>query len=365
MSPISESPAQQPQICSTCATPSSYPGIDLDAAGRCNHCREFQRADETWNRTRGERLARLERFIKWAKKKARRYDALVPLSGGKDSTYCLYLATQKFGLKVLAFTFDNGFQSDIARQNIESAIQRSNADHIIVRPNPSRLMRLYAHFLHHTGLFCPACMRGICAGTFALTRQFKTPLVFTGTSQRTEERLVPEIFQDGTYSFFRKVLQAKPFPEDVGLLDFDRNLREKIQRGLFLLSGQRIPFGVVEIQLPDYMDWDYKTIFQTITTEMGWQVLPDRDEHIDCRIEPVAQYLRRVRVPGLVPGALRYSAEIRAGQRDRAAALEEIVREQQKPPLPPELPTLLERLALTPEEFHISQRDCFRHMQFQ
>jgi len=176
---------------------------------------------------------------------------------------------------------------------------------------------------------------------------------------------VPEIFQDGMYSFFRKVLQAKPFPEDVGLLDFDRNLREKIQRGLFLLSSQRIPFGVVEIQVPDFMDWNYKTIFQTISSEMGWQVLPDRDEHIDCQVEPVAHFLRKARVPDLTPSTLRYSAEIRAGQRDRAAALEEIERERRKPGPPAELQVFLDRLALPQEQFQLYLDDCFRHMQFQ
>ncbi len=63
-------------------------------------------AEANWDDTRAERRARLDRFIQWAKKKGRRYDALVPLSGGKDSTYCLYLATRQFGLQVLAFTFD-------------------------------------------------------------------------------------------------------------------------------------------------------------------------------------------------------------------------------------------------------------------
>jgi hypothetical protein len=87
MSLTSDPPAKQPRTCSTCLTPRSYPGIDFDAAGRCNHCREFEFAEATWKRTRGERLARLDRFIEWAKKKNRRYDALVPLSGGLPPSF--------------------------------------------------------------------------------------------------------------------------------------------------------------------------------------------------------------------------------------------------------------------------------------
>jgi tRNA(Ile)-lysidine synthase TilS/MesJ len=50
-------------------------------------------------------------------RKGGQYDCLVPLSGGKDSTYVLYLCARVYGLKVLAMNFDNGFQSPLAREN--------------------------------------------------------------------------------------------------------------------------------------------------------------------------------------------------------------------------------------------------------
>ncbi len=47
------------------------------------------------------------------------YDALCCYSGGKDSTYMLKMMVRQMGLKVLAFTLDNGFITDQSKQNIE------------------------------------------------------------------------------------------------------------------------------------------------------------------------------------------------------------------------------------------------------
>ena len=354
------------RLCSRCVTADTYPGIVLDRDGVCSHCREFESIQRSWEATRQSKLDRFERLVAWAKKQGRRYDALVPLSGGKDSTYVLYLATKKYNLKVLCYTFDNGFQSDIARQNLAEAVRRSGADQIIIRPNPSETRELYKHFLRYTGLFCPVCMRGIYAGTFAVTQQFHIPLVLTGTSARTEERVAPEFFQDGRYSFFRSVLKAHPFPRNVGIFDYDRSLLHKIKRGLFVLSNGRIRLGLAEVQVPDFLDWNYTAIYRLITTEMGWRALPDRDEHGDCDAEPVANYLRRFRVPELTRNMLRHSAEIRAGQRDRCSALQEMENERrQGGGAPAELESFLTHLGLTPEEFRSQMADPFRHMQFQ
>ena len=48
------------------------------------------------------------------------YDCVVGVSGGVDSTYTLYLM-KKMGLRPLAVHFDNGWNSDIAVQNIKNA----------------------------------------------------------------------------------------------------------------------------------------------------------------------------------------------------------------------------------------------------
>jgi hypothetical protein len=51
----------------------------------------------------------------------RKYDCLVPISGGKDSTFILYYAVRELKLSSLAVTYDSGFQTELAKQNILNA----------------------------------------------------------------------------------------------------------------------------------------------------------------------------------------------------------------------------------------------------
>jgi hypothetical protein len=353
-------------ICSLCVTPLSYPGASPDDAGVCFFCREYAELYGDWDAVKGERQRTFEELVAKARKGAGQYDALVPLSGGKDSTYVLYLATKVYGLRVLAYTFDNGFQTDIAKENIRNAIHASGAAHLVYEIDRDRLMRLYRHFFEHTGLFCPVCMRGINAGRAAMHLKYGTPLLLRGTSLRTEERVTPEIFQSGSLGFFQNVLRR--YPVDIPLHDMslDRSLSEKVGLALGLLSRGRITCGVMEVQVPDYLDWHYNDVYKTIYREFGWRRLPDRDEHVDCVVEPVVHYLRRQRVPALTPNSLRYSALVRAGMMNREVALtlvnEERVRESA---IPPETDHLVRCLNISMEQFEAWSQPSFRHMEFQ
>lgn len=99
----------------------------------------------------------LTNHIAMAKEKRRTYDAVVPLSGGKDSTYVLYLAKKVYGLNVLAYTFDNGFLTPMALRNIKSAVESLDIPHIFHRPSWRIMRKLYRNVLLRTGELCSVC----------------------------------------------------------------------------------------------------------------------------------------------------------------------------------------------------------------
>jgi len=71
------------------------------------------------------------RFEKYRGK--HQYDAVVGLSGGKDSTYVLCQIVNKYKLKVAAVTYDNGFLTDFAKESIKNTVNKLGvvvADHI-------------------------------------------------------------------------------------------------------------------------------------------------------------------------------------------------------------------------------------------
>lgn len=93
--------------CNRCILPASLSNITFDENGVCNHCLKYEHDFKNWDLIKDRREKEFIEILEKAKKLKRPYDCLVPLSGGKDSTYALYLATKVYGLKTLAVTLDN------------------------------------------------------------------------------------------------------------------------------------------------------------------------------------------------------------------------------------------------------------------
>jgi 3'-phosphoadenosine 5'-phosphosulfate sulfotransferase (PAPS reductase)/FAD synthetase len=74
--------------CTRCILPENFQRISFDEQGVCSYCKSYRPFIP-----RDEKII-LDQFQR-AKNKVRPYDAIVPLSGGKDSTYVLYLARVK------------------------------------------------------------------------------------------------------------------------------------------------------------------------------------------------------------------------------------------------------------------------------
>jgi aminotransferase len=109
---------------------SSDPHIVFNDSGVCNYCREIEtlllkrwRPDEE-----GEKIL-AELILKIKKDGAgKQYDCVIGLSGGIDSSYLAYLASRKWGLRVLAVHVNAGWNSEIAESNIEKLVNRYNID---------------------------------------------------------------------------------------------------------------------------------------------------------------------------------------------------------------------------------------------
>jgi len=332
--------------CARCLLNDNIPGVTIpENSETCSVCIDH---DQTWSNWH-ERRTELERLFEAARRKRRDYDVLVPLSGGKDSTYVLYLCRKVFGLKCLAVTFDNGFLSEHAKQNITNACNRLNADHAYFSLGHEMIMKLYKVFFLRTGFFCPVCMLGMGIATFRLQEAFNIPLSLQGTSRRTEEHIDKQFFMDGNLNLVENVLKEEGLDSDLRVL-----LRPA---GIF-----RSP---AKIKLPDYLEWDYRKIYDTITSELEWSS-PEKDaEHTDCIVEPVVQYLRYRKFPAITPELLRFSKLVTCGQMTKSEALKQVEEARQKlGGEPPVLQLFLDSLEITREDFEDVILDPLRHLKY-
>ncbi len=120
------------RYCRRCVMPETKPDLAFDAEGVCSACRNFaSRADVDWAQRRQELEAILDRY---RSSDSTNYDCLIPVSGGKDSTYQT-IRMLELGMNPLCVTATTDKLSDIGRRNIEN-IKRLGVDYVEVTPNP-------------------------------------------------------------------------------------------------------------------------------------------------------------------------------------------------------------------------------------
>lgn len=114
------------QMCSRCVMDTTDKNIIFDEHGVCNRCLEFeQRIKKTWNYGKGheDELNKLLRAIKESGK-GKKYDCILGLSGGLDSSYLLHLAVREWGLRPFVFHVDAGWNLPVAELNIKRICEK-------------------------------------------------------------------------------------------------------------------------------------------------------------------------------------------------------------------------------------------------
>jgi hypothetical protein len=350
--------------CKKCVTPDSLPSVSLDEDGVCNFCRRFEKLDSKMDANYYDKKKKeFEKITRRVKKLNNVYDCLIPLSGGKDSTYTLYLCSKIYKLKCLCVTFDNGFLSEHARKNIANATREAGADHFYFSANQNKMLDHYGLFLKKCGAFCPVCMRGIQAGVQMINDKFKPPLFITGTGRRvTYMAIHPEIFQGGDLSFFKNVIKDEPWKNDLRSIHYSpftrqiNKLKEQLCR-MFGLHPLLLGFYSYYIALYDYIEPAFDQIRDTLEKEMGWESPEGKFEHMDCLLHDIPGYIHNIRFPELTGTTLYNSNLVRLGlmSRDEAMEKEKQVRASLKEP--EALEPFLKQIGVTKEEFINSVKD--------
>ena len=352
------------QECTRCLLNSSFPRINFDGKGVCSICREYDQWSEKWRSTELERKKILQRLCKQAKGKHKEFDALVPLSGGKDSTYVLYLAQQELGLNCLTYTLDIGYLSEYAKDNINKICKKLGVEHIYYRLNPELTNKLFALFIKKTGWFCSVCMRAIQMSTFRIAEMYRVPLIIKGTSFRTELPLAREMFQGGDPDHVRSVLKDEEIAHKCGrLVSRGASIQRKIGFMLFLLSGKKRLISYAYTNLPDYVDWDYNIIYDTLRNELNWTAPPE-NEHMDCIIHPIQRYIHDRRFPDLSLRKLTLARLVMAGFMTKNEALSKLEDEPREQCQKRIMDLFLKNIQMPKEEFDHYVDMGPRHLQY-
>lgn len=167
--------------CTRCLYPSTKPDLHINSEGVCSACINFEnRANIDWNR-RKEDFIKLVDYIKSMKLQ---YDCIVPVSGGKDSTYQI-LKCLEYGLNPLAVTATTDHLTDIGRQNLDN-ISKLGVDHIEVTTNMKLRKKLNAYCLREIGDISWPEHQTIFSIPVNIALKFNIPLLIYGENPQNE-----------------------------------------------------------------------------------------------------------------------------------------------------------------------------------
>lgn len=317
--------------CSRCIMPETVPGVNFHE-GLCNFCRSYKQEQYL-----GEEA--FSRVVNEAKGKGGQYDCLVPISGGRDSSYVLYLAKAVYRLKTLAVCYDNEFQTPQAVANLHRACQNLKTEFLHIRSKRNIARRIVRSQIRLAlamkspsigdGL-CIACSYGYRSVVYRTAKKHHVPLILWGESQAESTHWMMDVVTRacGQPAKTRGRLERLLSPAHCRA-----NLFQMLQRLEFHSSGNSIlrdvpprlnDSQISEIRVFDYLRWDRQQIKETIARELGWSKPAESAStwRIDCKLTPLVNYgcLKRF---GCSKACFGYCNMINSGQMSRKEALQQ------------------------------------------
>ncbi|MGE8672257.1 MAG: N-acetyl sugar amidotransferase [Achromobacter kerstersii] len=251
------------QQCTRCLMDTSDPDIVFNDEG-CNHCtRYFSRvAKEVHRGAQGESmLAQVVERIR-AEGKGKDYDCVTGVSGGVDSTYVIY-KLKELGLRPLAVHFDNGWNSELAVNNIKNALDKLNIDLQTYVVDWEEFKDLQMSFLRASVPNCEIPTdHAITATLLNTAKRVGTPYVINGSNVVTEGILpISWVYYSHDLKHIRAIhsrfgkTRLKTFPQ-ISLPAFT----------LRILTGK-----YRMVNLLNYLDYDKAAAMRVMQEELGWQ----------------------------------------------------------------------------------------------
>lgn len=293
----------------------SVPGITFDENGICPFCKIHSEIESKFgdNETTKRNLDLLVEKIK-KEGKGKKYDCIVGVSGGRDSTYTLYSAV-KLGLRPLAVHFDNGWDSEIAVQNIKYACRKLNVDLYTHVADWEEFKDLQRSFLLASVPDAEVPTDWIIFSVlFKIASKEGLRYIIHGHSFRTEGTTpLTWTYMDGRYindiqkKFGTRKIKSFPVMSMSDYLYFS-----------FIK-------GIRQIRLLYYLPYNEKEILDKLTTELNWQNYGGK--HHESKYTGFFQSYILTRKFNIDKRKLHFSALVRSGQMTREEALVKIMKD--------------------------------------
>lgn len=251
------------QICKKCIMDTSAP-IKFDENGTCNYCNEYDSKIKSRVLRGEEGKKKIESVIAEIKEKGKnkKYDCIVGISGGVDSTYIAYLA-KKWGLKPLAVHLDNGWNTKKATQNISRILKKLNLDLQTYVIDWEEFKDLQLSFLKASVIDIEVVTdQAIKAALYKTADKFHVKHIITGVNFATEGIMPSEW---GHYK-----------GDYINLLDIHKRFGlVKLKTYPILTLLKRFYYQIIKniqmIEVLNYISYNRKEAKEIIVKNLGWE----------------------------------------------------------------------------------------------
>ncbi len=341
--------------CKNCLYPDTKPQLIFNNDGICSACINSQKKELVdWSQKKKDFIEIIE---KYRSKDGSNYDCIIPVSGGKDSTYQAYVMKEEFGFNPLVVNFHPLDQTEIGRKNLEN-LKKIGVDCIEFSPNPNIYKKLAKFGLTELGDYQWPEHVGIFTVPIQVAVKYNVPLIIWAENPQFEYGQSTDINKDtildrkwdeknGGY-FLDKVK-----PEDMTSYGFSK---KDLKPYLYPADDEIKRVGVTGIFLGSYIKWDIFKQLEFVKT-IGFLENDEvkegtygRWENLDVYFTVFHDYFKFLKY-GFGRTTDHVSIEIRYGRKTRDESIELIKKHEGKIPRQ-YLKEFLEAAEMTEDEFH-------------
>ncbi|MEK7067682.1 MAG: N-acetyl sugar amidotransferase [Patescibacteria group bacterium] len=287
--------------CAKCVMPNTKPDLYFDDEGICDACRSAERKDKEidWEARKKE----FESIIKEYKgKSVSGYDCLVPVSGGKDSTYQVHIMKNIYGFNPLCVCFEPTIPTALGKKNLDN-ISRLGADVIYFKKNYQVYKKLVTEGFKRIGDNEWPNHVGIFTVPVHFAVKFNIPLIIWAENSQLE-------YGGPAHSRDAKVMNRRWLEEFGGLLGnrvedmvgVDGITRQNLSPYFYPLDEEIERVGVTGLFLGYFFKWNVRKQLAEVK-KLGFSVKEDGPvettytnfENLDCYSMSIHDYLKWVK----------------------------------------------------------------------
>lgn len=345
------------QQCTVCVMDTSDKDIVFNNDGVCNYCTEATTNLPKYKFSFEQERANLDQLKQQILSDKRgKYDSVVGLSGGVDSSYVAYLA-KKMGLNPLCVHFDNGWNSELAVSNIKKIVDKCGFDletYVIDWPEFKDLQRSF----FKAGVIDIEMLsdHAIMATMFKLRKKHNLKYILSGSNYVTEHGM-PNSW------VWRKqdLINIKGIQKEFGT---KRIKNFPTLNSIQFQISKKLGLGGVYIEFLNNINYNKEEAMKVLEKEFGWQYYGGK--HYESVFTKFYQAYYLPEKFGFDKRKVHLSAQIRNGEIDRSYALAELSK-----PIYPEadlrndLEYVLKKLSFNKEEFkNIMEQQGKSHLDY-